>query len=67
MANPPRPEFLHAFRSDGSVYSICRRCQATVASKPSEVDLRKLELAHVCSDLNLHRLFYSDEKNGTTE
>lgn len=67
MAKPPYPEFLHAFRSDGSVYSICRRCQGTVASKSNEIDLRKPEEAHVCADLNLHRLFYADEKDGTTE
>ena len=67
MAKPLRPEFLHAFRSDASVYSICRRCQMTVATKGNEIDLREPEQAHVCSDLNLGRLFYPEERNGTTE
>jgi hypothetical protein len=45
--------FLHAFRSDGTISSICRRCQMTIATKPNEIDLRQQEEAHICSNLDL--------------
>ena len=53
--------FLHAYRSDGSISSICRRCQVTIASKPNEVDLRKPEAVHICSSLSFRAFFYPDE------
>jgi hypothetical protein len=48
--------FLHSYRSDGTVSSICRRCQVTVAIKPNEIELRMREGTHVCSNLDLSRL-----------
>jgi hypothetical protein len=51
--------FLHALHSDGTVSSICRRCQMTVATKPNEVDLRKPEEGHICSNLDLGGLLHS--------
>ena len=57
----PPAAFLRAYRSDGTIYSICRRCQLTIASKPNEVDLRKPEDAHVCSSLSF-RAFFSPEE-----
>lgn len=45
--------FLHAFHSDGIIYSICRRCQMIVASKANEIDLRKPEDDHFCSGFGL--------------
>lgn len=44
--------FLRAFRSDGNISSICRRCQTTVATKPNEIELRKPEEVHICSNLD---------------
>ena len=35
--------FLHAYRSDGMISSICRRCQVTVAINPNEIELRLSE------------------------
>lgn len=67
MAIPPSNSFLHAFRPDRTVYSICRRCQMTVASKSNEEELVEPEKTHVCSEMNLHRLFYSAKMNGTKE
>lgn len=61
MAKAPRSAFLHAFRFDGIISSICRRCQMTIASKPNEIDLRKPEDAHICADLNLRALFQSEQ------
>ena len=58
----PPMAFLHAFRSDGTISSICRRCQLTIASKPNEVELRKPEDAHVCSGLSF-RTFFSPEES----
>ena len=55
------PTFLHASRSDGTISSIGRRCQLTIASKPNEVELRKPEDAHVCSSLSF-RTFFSPEE-----
>jgi hypothetical protein len=50
--------FLHAYRSDGTISSICRRCQVTVAIKPNEIELRMPEGTHICSNLDLNRLFH---------
>lgn len=59
--------FLHAYRSDGKISSICRRCQVTVAIKPDEIELRMPEGAHICSNLDLNRLLHrerlTDAKN----
>lgn len=67
MAETPPRIFLHSFRSDGSISSICRQCQVTIGSRPNEIDLRKLEEVHVCSDFNLRELFHpervADAKN----
>jgi len=49
--------FLHAFCSDGTISSICRRCQMIIASKPNEIDLRNPEGAHVCLESSLRRMF----------
>lgn len=60
MANALRRPFLHAFRFDGSVSSICRWCQVTIASKFNEIDLRKPEDAHSCGNLNLRRMLHPE-------
>ena len=52
--------FLHAYRSDGTISSICRRCLVTVAIKPNEIELRVLEGAHICSNLDLNRLLHPE-------
>jgi hypothetical protein len=67
VAKSPRPPFLHAFRSDGSISSICRRCQRTIASVPNEIDLQRPEDTHICLDFSLRGLFYPDGKNQTEE
>ena len=58
MAQTSPRVFLHAFRSDGTISSICRRCQMTVATKPNEIELRKPEGAHICSNLDLSGLLH---------
>lgn len=65
--NTPPPEFLHAYRSDGTISSICRRCQVTIASKPNEVELRKPEDAHVCSGLNFRAFFYPENSTDSED
>lgn len=52
--------FLHAYGSDGTISSICRRCQVTVASKPNEIELRMSEGAHICSNLDLNKLLHRE-------
>lgn len=64
MAQPSPRVFLHAFGSNGTISSICRRCQMTVASKPNEIDLRKLEEAHICSDFSLRGMFNPGQAAG---
>jgi hypothetical protein len=61
VAQSARPIFLHAYRVDGSISSICRECQVIVATKPNEIDLRKPEDAHVCSNLDLRRLLHPED------
>jgi hypothetical protein len=61
VAKSPRPAFLHAFRFDGSVLSICPRCQMTIASKSNEIDLRKPEDAHLCANFSLSRILKPGE------
>ena len=39
----------------------------TVASKSNEEELVEPEKNHVCSKMNLHRLFYSAKVNGKDE
>lgn len=39
----------------------------TVASKSNEEELVEPEKTHVCSKMNLHRLFYSAKVNGKDE
>lgn len=60
MANALRRPFLHAFRFDGSVSSICRQCQMTVARKFNEIDLRKPEATHTCGGLNLRSMLHPE-------
>ena len=57
----PPLAFLHAYRSDGTISSICRRCQLTIASKSNEVELRKPEDVHVCASLSFRAFFSSEE------
>lgn len=52
--------FLHAYRSDGTISSICRRCQVTVAINSNEIELRMPEGAHICSNLDLNRLLHRE-------
>lgn len=61
MANALRRPFLHAFRFDGSISSICRRCQMTVARKPNEIELLQPEDAHTCGDLNFRRMLHPEQ------
>jgi hypothetical protein len=56
--------FLHAFCSDGRVSSICRRCQITIATKSNEIDLRKPEEWHICSNLDLAQGLHSKRVAG---
>lgn len=60
MAQTPPRIFLHAYRSDGTVSSICRRCQMTVAIKRDEIELRMPEGAHICLNLDLNRLLHRE-------
>jgi hypothetical protein len=67
VAQTPPRVFLHAFRSDGTISSICRRCQVTIASKPNEIDLRKPEDAHICSDFSLRGMFHRERMADTED
>jgi hypothetical protein len=60
VAKALRSAFLHAFRFDGSISSICRRCQITIASKPNEIDLRNPEDAHICSDFSMRGMLHPE-------
>ena len=60
MAESVRPTFLHAFQANGTISSICRRCLRTIARKPNEIDLRKLEDSHTCLDYSMRGIFYAD-------
>ena len=60
MAESVRPAFLHAFQANGTISSICRRCLRTIASKPNEIDLRKLEDAHTCLNNSMRGVFHAD-------
>jgi hypothetical protein len=63
VAKSPRSTFLHAFRADGNISSICRCCFVMIAIEPNEIDLCKPESAHICADFSLGRLFHHDEVN----
>lgn len=65
MAKILRPAFLHAFRFDGIISSICSQCHVTVASKPNEIDLRKPEAEHTCASFNLGRIARSHEPDAS--
>lgn len=60
MAESVLPTFLHAFQANGTISSICRRCLRTIATKPNEIDLRKLEDAHTCLGYSVVGMFYAD-------
>jgi len=59
--------FLHAYGSDGTISSICRRCQVTVAIKPNEIELQVPEGAHICSNLDLNRLWHRERLTGAKD
>lgn len=61
VAKTRRPAFLHAFRFDGSISSICCLCQVTIASRHSEIDLRKSEDTHVCRGISLRRMLHPEQ------
>lgn len=58
MAVSARPTFPHRRNADGTYDSICTKCFVTVASTNNEADLLKAEEAHICSGLDLDRIFY---------
>ena len=58
MAKSQHSAFLHTFRADGKISSICRCCFVMIAIKPNEIDLRQPESAHVCADFSLAKLFH---------
>jgi hypothetical protein len=67
LAKPTPTAFLHAFRADGTISSICRQCHKTIATKPSEIDLQKPEETHTCLDFNLGGIFYPGDTNAAKD
>lgn len=65
MAHTSPRVFLHAFRSDGTISSICRRCQMTIAIKPFEIELQQPEAMHICSNSDLGRLLHPDRDSSS--
>ena len=60
MAEYAGPTFVRAMQPNGTISSICRRCLRTVANRPDDIDLRKLEDAHTCRDLRVSGMYYPD-------
>lgn len=54
------PMFIHSYRLDGHVTSICRKCHAMIANEANEIDLCKSEKAHVCTGLNIGNLLHPE-------
>lgn len=67
MAQTSPRVFLHAFRSDGTISSICRRCQTTIATKPNEIELRKPEETHICSNLDFGGISHPKRLSGAKD
>ena len=40
--------FPHRFNRDRTIDSICPRCYVTIATSTVEVDLQRMEAAHMC-------------------
>lgn len=62
MATASRPLFLHSYKVDGCITSICSQCQVTVATELNEIDLRRSESLHVCSALDVGSLLRPEDR-----
>lgn len=52
------PTFPHRLRVDGTYDSICTQCFETVATSKIEAELLEVEKMHICTGLDLDRIFH---------
>jgi hypothetical protein len=56
MTQQAKPTFPHRHNKNGVIDSICSECLVTVASARDELELRRMEAAHVCSPVRLYQI-----------
>ena len=63
MTQMSPPAFIHRYRKDGSIVSICIRCFAVVAKEDKENDLATREQEHLCDTFAVNLSKATDAAN----